>query len=393
MNSKIRIAFFHDRFPMWGAEKITDIISEELTKIGYEVYIFSSKFDFSISPQKLSNSSYITLPNSIGHKGNQQFIIDKINELDINVSIFCVVSLKDVLNIRELTNSKVIFILHNEPFWTLKYKRERGRLKKQQSIGKLLEWYVLQYPKHFMFNSLKYKVASTYRQIYEHVDIFGVLSQGYVDTMESELGVERASSKFRAIYNPAMPLEEPIMTKKKHVIFVGRLTYADKRVDRLLLAWSKIYNNHPDWRLHIVGTGENESYFKELASDLKLDNIKFLGYSKNTIEHYRDASILCMTSATEGMPNVIYEAQMYGVASIAINCCKGIEELLSPSGVNGILVEDENDFAAELSNLMSDESLRSTIQHSAYEHIKQHSLSVVLKNWDDLLKGLLLDKQ
>ena len=391
--SSIKIAFFHNKFPLWGAEKITDIISEQLNKIGYEVYIFASNFDFSTSPQKLSGANYITLPSRIGSSESQKFIINRIKDLGVDISIFCGGSAADMQKVRDLTTSRVIYMLHTEPAWKLKYKVAYEHFNRRRSVGRCIRWYVLQWPKYCLFNTLKSGVAGIHTEIYNSVDIFGVLCQGYVETMETELGVKSVESKFRAIYNPAVLLEEPIMSKRKRVLFVGRLTYADKRVDRLLYAWGKIYKSHPDWELHIVGSGEDEEYFKRVAQELKLENTKFLGYSKDPIVHYRDAAILCLTSATEGVPNVLYEAQMYGVVPIAINCCKGIEELLSPSGVNGILVDGEDNFADELSKLMSDEPLRAAIQQSAYESIKQYSLDVVVKNWDTLIRGLVLDKK
>lgn len=385
---RVKVAFFHDKFPLWGAERATEILSEQLNKVGYEVYIFARKFDFSTSSQKLPNSSYITLPNRIKWFSSDKFITNKINELEIDIAVFCVMTPSSMARIKAMTSCNIVFMLHNEPFWELKYKVVGGLFNRDKSIGKFLKWYIIQWPKYCLFGALKPTMVSTYRRIYDNVDIFGALCGGYVETLERELGVSRDESRFRTIHNPAIPQEDPIMSKQKRVLFVGRLTYADKRVDRLILAWSEIYKIHPDWELHIVGSGADENYFKQLALDLKLKNITFMGYSKNPIKHYREASILCMTSSTEGMPNVLYEAQMYGVVPIAINCCKGIEELLSPSGVNGVLVESEGDFADELSRLILDDQLRATIQRSAYVNVNKYGLNRVVEDWTKLIEEL-----
>ena len=43
--------------------------------------------------------------------------------------------------------------------------------------------------------------------------------------------------------------------KEKTVVYVGRVEFIDKRVDRLMRIWKRVCHEVPDWQLVIVGDG------------------------------------------------------------------------------------------------------------------------------------------
>lgn len=187
-------------------------------------------------------------------------------------------------------------------------------------------------------------------------DSYWLLCRGYADRLAGLLGEERDNPKIKVMPNPVdtgrfMPLAN--CEKKKEVLFVGRLTYADKRVDRLLRIWAEVSKHNPDWSLHIVGDGKDRPNLEKLAGELALKNITFHGY-RDPAPHYESASVLCMTSTFEGWPQVLVEAMSSGVVPIAFGCTDGVREILGDG--RGVLVEgfDEKAYAAGLHRLLQD---------------------------------------
>ncbi len=156
--------------------------------------------------------------------------------------------------------------------------------------------------------------------------------------------------------NPAdtgrfMPLAN--CEKKKEVLFVGRLTYADKRVDRLLRIWAEVSKQNPDWSLHIIGDGKDRPNLEKLAGELALKNITFHGY-RDPAPHCESASVLCMTSTFEGWPQVLVEAMSSGVVPIALwlyRRCARNSRRRARRACRGF---DEKAYAAELHRLLQD---------------------------------------
>ena len=107
---------------------------------------------------------------------------------------------------------------------------------------------------------------------------------------------------------------------------------------------------------------------------------------------YRKASILCLTSQTEGWGLCLTEAQANGVIPIAFGCTGGIREILSPDGVNGFIIKpfDEDNYAAVLKDIAKmDEKERMALRHNAVNHVKKFSLSETAKKWDSLFSSII----
>ena len=171
---------------------------------------------------------------------------------------------------------------------------------------------------------------------------------------------------------------------------VERVNYTAKRVDRLLRIWSLVEKDNPEWSLNLVGSGlEYENLLKQ-KEDLNLQRVSFLGYSANTKEYYDRAAIVCMTSSFEGWPMVLLEAQANQCATIAFNSSAGIEEILSPSWQNGVLIDafDEKRYAEALHKLMNDDELRSKIAYNGREAVKRFSAKKTLSAWKSLFSEL-----
>lgn len=390
MNNR-SIAFVHERFPDGGASTVTSLAARHLTESGYTVYIFAHEIN---KLQLMSNHAQVTfikLPDSTANtKANADLLIREINKLKISflLSLF----LTDQLSyIKSKTSCRILFTDHYMPLWEVSLRFSLGEKAAQKSILKAAEWYLIRQPKYKLFNKPYKQAKEKYKKIYDAVDGYTVLCDEYGKTIAQIVDADYANSKIFTLTNPTIRLSDEInLNKKKQVIFTGRLQYADKRVDRLLDIWKMIYTKFPDWELLIVGDGSDREELEKYAAKLGLKNYRFCGYAKNIADYLQTASILCLTSTFEGWGLSLTEAQLYGVIPMAFGCSEGVKTVLSPSGVNGIVIPpfDMEEYAAKLSELMGNDALRARMQANVIEKAKEYNIENVGKQWDKMLTKL-----
>lgn len=385
-----KIAFIHEKFPFGGGEVVTMNVMQSLKKYGYSFVVFSPQLNLEKLPITLDDVDYIKLQYKVEDFRNLPQIVSEIENRKIDIFISQGFKIPYLNDIRTQSISKVVFVSHNAPFWELVYKKENGKYSASKSIFKWLEWYLLRSLK-FSLGFFNKKLKKNYSQIYNSVDLFGVLCDSYGRQFAEELGIDYSSSKFVTLTNAAYADDSFNKDKAKEVCFVGRLSYADKRVDRLLKIWHLVENNHKDWILNIVGDGSEFDRLKNLSNELGLDRVNFVGYTKNPQSYYDRASIVCLTSTSEGWPMTLIEAQANGCVAIAFDVCAGINEILSPSWENGVLINpfDIESYAEALSRLMSDEELRNKIAENGFNHISKFSEERTAKQWMAMINRLL----
>lgn len=133
----------------------------------------------------------------------------------------------------------------------------------------------------------------------------------------------------------------------KQILFVGGLDVAHyfKGVENLILAFKKISTN-PDYRLWIVGQGNLEGYYQQVAKDLGLtDQVRFINNADTTeklVQLYNQASVLVLPSINcgEAFGLVLLEAMACGTPVIASNL-PGVRSVFH-NGKQGLLVQPGN---------------------------------------------------
>ena len=382
------IAFFHEKFPAGGAETVTFDVASILKDKGINVYVFSHNMDEGKFPSNAVNVTPVTMPYPNRDERNYLLVLQKIKECDIDIVVIPVdINYFPFIDrLKSDTGAKIVFVLHSLPFWEYKSKLYNVKRRINESFLKRLEWYFLRYPKYklgFKFNAIKRE----YLNLYNKVDVFGVLSEGFGRELAQKLGLDYSSSKIRVLPNYVKELGNVVEDKKKEVYFIGRLTYVDKRVDRLLRIWSLVEKENPEWTLNIVGSGDEYKNLVAQKESLNLQRVKFLGYTPTPKEYYDRAAIVCLTSSFEGWPMVLLEAQSNACATIAFNSSAGIEEILSPSWENGVLVNafDEKQYAESLSRLMKDDKLRESVARSGRLAVKRFSPANTFSYWKGIL--------
>lgn len=201
-------------------------------------------------------------------------------------------------------------------------------------------------------------------------------------------GLKNITARIKPISNPSPYGVQNFIPSlsSKTILCVGRLNF-QKGFDLLILAWSKIANLIPEWKIIIVGTGEEEKKLKEMVIEYGVEkSIIFTGQQKNMDAYYRASSFFCMSSRFEGLPMVLLEAQSYGLPIVAFDCDTGPAELVTNK--NGYLVEKENiDLLASamlemttLSTSKFEDLIRHTLKNTA-----NFNLNAIIELWDEIL--------
>lgn len=385
------ISFLVEYFPGGGVERVIMNLAQPLTDKGHKVFLFVRHLSREDLPAGLP-IEYIELPHSARSSKNYKFVVDAVKAHNIDIFFAPGRFPKYLPKLRELGICKLVYVLHGCPFYEKMEKWGAISHPKNRTLKEWLRRWLVDYPK-FKLGYYDRKMAKRYETIYNAVDAYGTLFEEYGRMVTERLGLSYEESKCVVLQNPIdlSSSTEIGDSREKRVLFVGRLSYWDKRIDRLLAVWGIIHKNFPEWRLSIVGEGEELESLEKIVAKNNLPRVEFPGFVPNPTPLYSSSEILCLTSSIEGCPMVLLEAQLAGCATIAFDCCSGVREMLSPNWESGVCVpnNDIEAYAEYLSRLMSDDDLRASIQRNGAKMAQRFSPEQSAAQYDALIKQLL----
>lgn len=179
----------------------------------------------------------------------------------------------------------------------------------------------------------------------------------------------------------------------KVILAVGRLDN-QKNFPELIDIWALVAKDYPDWKLRIVGEGYTDVRILKKVKEYGLEEqFELCPFTKEIQKYYLSASIYAMTSAFEGLPLVLVEAESMGLPVVSYACPCGPRDIIC-DGQDGFLVEpgDKESFAARLRQLIEDEELRRRMGQAAKINSQRFSLDNVMKQWEDLFAELTSKK-
>lgn len=194
-----------------------------------------------------------------------------------------------------------------------------------------------------------------------------------------------------AISNPLhMIPAETMDSKEKILITVGHLEY-EKGIDMLIKIIPEVLIRHGDWRWYILGDGEYRKRLEEIQRQYMLeDRMVLTGAVKNVEEYLKRASIMVMTSRSEGFPMSILEARTCMVSCIAFDVPVGPSELIK-HGTNGFLIPPFNldQMKKKISQLIENHDLRERFSYAALEGLEKYKTEKIVKEWMYLLDSAM----
>jgi len=203
------------------------------------------------------------------------------------------------------------------------------------------------------------------------------------------------------IYLPNFPAEESRIAEPTILNGIqGKriVSLANLRVQKnhfLLLEVAKIIRiSHPDWTFHLVGKDFDDDYSKKIKKVIfenNLENNVFLYGSRQDFKNIlKQATIVILTSKSEGLPVALLEYGLYGKPAVVSNV--GEIPLVIKDGVNGFLVETGSVqmFYDSLVKLMEDESLRTDFGKALQKTIEnKYSEQAVLLHYSIWLSKII----
>lgn len=376
------IGILHQSFPYGGAETATLRLAEGLSHHGYQIYVFCT--DYRKDLVNLEDNHYdiqiMPDPIDINSLENVNYLMEKIEAYGI--SNFCISCNEFIPTLCQLKKrscpAKLIYIQHGQPFWE---KESRLDASYARSFHKL-KIVLINRTKEKLFKSYTKRWQQRYAIIYDHCDFYVTLHSKYSQTIQKV--IKRNGEKLVAIPNMIAPglLNR---NKKKQLLYSGRMSRMDKRVDRLIKIWAKIHAQVPQWELVLVGDGRELPSLKAQVVKLQLPRVRFEGWQKDVSRYYQESSIICLTSTFESFGLCLTEAMSYGCVPIAFECSAGVMDIIAN---NGVLVPPFNlgEYAKRIVNLMQNDNLRVDLQEKSFVSIARFFPENIIPQWIHLFE-------
>ena len=160
----------------------------------------------------------------------------------------------------------------------------------------------------------------------------------------------------------------------------------------LLDIWNRLYEKFPDWKLKIVGGGNELNEVMNYSKKLNLERVSFEGF-QNPEPYYKRASIFCMTSSSESFGMVLLEAMQYGAVPFAFNSYLSVTDIIDDKK-NGILISsfDCIDYAKQLEFIMNNIKIRKMLAENAIVKTAIFSVKEIGDLWIQIFETINLNK-
>jgi glycosyltransferase involved in cell wall biosynthesis len=233
-------------------------------------------------------------------------------------------------------------------------------------------------------------MPSVIHKMYPWADAIVAVSNGVADDLSVTTDLPR--ERITRIYNPVVtstlqdlahaPLDHPWFAPGSPpvILAAGRLA-AQKDFPTLLKAVARVRAVR-EVRLLILGEGKERAALQSLARKLGIASALDLpGFVENPFAYMTWASMFVLSSAFEGLANVLIEAMACGCPVVSTDCPSGPREILA-GGVYGPLVPVGDDAAlaqailATLDASPDRDSLRARAAEFSAEHAVERYLEV-----------------
>ena len=211
--------------------------------------------------------------------------------------------------------------------------------------------------KKLLLNRHRSRHSRDLKSILDTYDYFVMFGPPNRDELSYFVGDYKAHKTY-LVPNSILSVLPEVPPKEKRILWLSRVTYKQKRADLILPFWKEVMHKLPDWQLDIVGDGDA---FEDLKQQIEHEGIpRVTMYGKQTPdEYYKRSPIYIMTSAFEGFPNTLIEAQSYACIPVVYDnypiCSWVVKE-----GKSGVLIPPFNvdQMVNEVINLATNQNLQ-----------------------------------
>lgn len=378
MKSK-NILFLMGTYPSYGGvEIVSTVLANQFIEDGHQVTIASYKQPLhEAAPLNLSDQcDLLFLSHPVLSFKNIKKLREYIltHEIDVLINQWVVPFYATLVWKLAIygTECKIYSVHHNPPDTNMRIQSLKARIESGKSYLKSMYGLVREVSRL----SLAFCIRNSHR--------FILLSSSFIPVAQKFSRVKSAE-KFLSIPNPiSIPLPDEYISREKEIIYVGRIEYNQKRTDRVIDIWKELESKYPDWKLTIVGDGEDRDDLQKRIDAYGLKRVEITSFV-NPINYYKRSSILLLTSEYEGFGLVVAEAMSYGVVPVVYNSFETAKDLIT-DGYNGILVEKPfsvSGFVRRVQELMENTELHVLSQNSKIAS-KRFSVNTIVQDWYQL---------
>lgn len=395
----MNVIFLHRVWPVYGGgETVTICLANEMVKRGLDVHVAYFKdsdksrelpfIDSRIKSHRIDGVKFNEFSgdffiNKQDMKRASESLISLVNEHKIDIVHNQWWPVEFLQGIKEHTNAKIVKTLHMD----VDIKKAFDFTGKKGMILKLL------YP--------IYRFAEKRKNIwrcdkyYEFSDKFTFLAPCFLKSYAALSGKNERDNKLDFVYNP-LTYNTAITSKEREakeniVLVVGRLSERHKKITRILEAWKHVEldKNYDNWKLQIIGDGEDRKLYENIIQEDCLKSVEMLGF-KQPLPYYKKAKVFLMTSAFEGFPMTLVEAQQNGVALLVMDSYASLHEIVE-DGDNGLLVKDGDvaEFTEKLKMLLKDDALRNRLADKGLLTCQRFTVGKVVDKWEMIYNSLI----
>lgn len=186
--------------------------------------------------------------------------------------------------------------------------------------------------------------------------------------------------------------DEDLPGKEKRILWLARVSPHQKRADLILPLWRKLAGRLPDWRFDIVGDGDYSEVMNRRIEAEGLERITLHG-RQPSMPWFSRSAVFVMTSAFEGFPNTLIEAQSKGAAPVVFDSYPMVRWLIR-DGENGMLTPngDIDAMADAIAGLCDDEEKRRAIATASLRSAAQFTEANVALRWRALLEEVTSER-
>ena len=247
---------------------------------------------------------------------------------------------------------------------------------------------------------MEYLVSScTYGDLYRKIKNLCVLSE---DRQESALHLNQylRDLNIHQLYNP-IPLEKEKLDnevcqklKKEfgdYLLMVGRFD-EDKDQKTVIKARQILQDRYGEApKVVFVGGGATLDSCKEYVKELGLDRQIFFMGPRNDVQNFYSSAILSIhSSPAEGLPTVLLESMLYGVAIVATDSPPGVTEILKNDRYGmRCAIGDPEDMAEKINIMLKDNEKRLYYIEQGIKRIQDFSYDTISKKLCYIIKELV----